>query len=154
MGVEGLTFPSDLAATVTATVAWLVDPAGSLTLLQGLASHQAAIATLQVGRSTTTTVISTIHGPSLPGPITAVGGSIKPVVSSSTSQGEMSNIFMVVEDDDDIVEMGMAQGFTKIVEPKKERTDPPSIPPHTSRDQGIGGEDLKVGLKEEVAKDV
>ena len=44
----------------------------------------------------------------------------------------MSNIFMVVEDDNDIVEVGTVQGFTKIVEPKKERTDPPSIPPHTS----------------------
>ena len=40
---------------------------------------------------------------------------------------------MVVEDDDDIVDMGRAQGFTRIVEPKRERTDPPSILPHASR---------------------
>ena len=40
---------------------------------------------------------------------------------------------MVVEDDDEIVEVGTAQGFTKIVEPKKEKLDPPSIPPHASR---------------------
>ena len=86
MGVEGLTLPSDPPATITATVAWLVDPMGSLTSLQGLASHQAAIATLQVGRSTTTTIIGTIHGPGLPGHITAAGGSTEPVVSASTSQ--------------------------------------------------------------------
>ena len=132
MGVEGLTLPLDPAATVTATVAQLVDPTGYHTLLQGLASHQAAIATSQVGRSTTTTILGTIHGPGLPGPITAAGGSTKPVVSASTSQGERSNIFMVVEDDN-IVEVGTARGFTNIVKPKKERTDPPSIPPCTSR---------------------
>ena len=40
---------------------------------------------------------------------------------------------MVVEDDDDIVEVRMAQGFTKIMEPKRQRADPPPIPPHTSR---------------------
>ena len=39
MGVEGLTLPSDPAAMVTVTVARLVDPLGSHTLLQGLASH-------------------------------------------------------------------------------------------------------------------
>ena len=44
MGVEGLTLPSDPAAMVTVTVARLVDPLGSHTLLQGLASHQAAAA--------------------------------------------------------------------------------------------------------------
>ena len=43
---------------------------------------------------------------------------------------------MVVKDDDDIVEVGTAQGFTKIVEPKRERADLPSIMPHTSRGQG------------------
>ena len=53
MGVEGLTLPSDLAATVTITVARLVDPLGSHTSLQGLASHQAAVATSYVGVSTT-----------------------------------------------------------------------------------------------------
>ena len=132
MGVEGLTLPSDPAATVMATVARLVDPMGSHTLLQDLASHQAAVATSRTGVSTTTTIIGTIHGPGLPGPITAVGGSIEPVVSVSTSQGEGSNIFMVVEDDDNIVEMGMAQGFTRIVELKRNRVDPPSIPPRAS----------------------
>ena len=139
MGVEGLSLPSDPAATVTATVARLVDPMGSHTSLQGLASHQAAIATSRAGMSTTTTIIGTIHGPGLPGPITAVGGSIEPVVSISTSQGEGSNIFMVVEDDNDIVEVGTAQGFTRIVEPKRERADPPSIPPHALGGRGVGG---------------
>ena len=43
MGVEGLTFPSDQAAMVTITVARLVDPLGSCTLLQGLAGHQATV---------------------------------------------------------------------------------------------------------------
>ena len=130
--IMGVTLSSDPAETVTATVARLVDPMGSHTLLQGLASHQAAIATSCTGVSTTTTIIGTIHGPGLPGSITTVGGSIEPVVSVSTSQGEGSNIFMVVEDDDDIMKVGTAPGFTKIVEPKRERVDPPSIPPHTS----------------------
>ena len=100
MGVEGLTLPSDPAATVTVTVARLVDPLGSHTLLQGLASHQAAVATSHAGVSTTTTVIGTIHGPGVPGHIAAVGGCVEPVVSTSTSQEGESNIFMVVEDDD------------------------------------------------------
>ena len=39
MGVEGLTLPSDAAATVIAMVARLVDPMGSQASLQGLASH-------------------------------------------------------------------------------------------------------------------
>ena len=132
MGVEGLTLPSDPAVTVTATMARLVEPLGSHTSLQGLASHQAAVATSCTGVSTTTTVIWTIHGPGVPGHIAAIGGSIKLVVSTSTSQGEGSNIFMVVEDDE-IVEVGTAQGFTKIMEPKKEKVDPPPIPPHASR---------------------
>ena len=80
-------------------------------------------------------MIGTIHGPGVPGHIAAVGGSIEPVVSASTSHEGESNIFMVVEDDDEIVEVGMAQGFTKIMEPKKEKVDPP----HTSRGQGMGG---------------
>ena len=42
MEVEGLTLPLDPAATVTVTMARLVDPLGSCTSLQGLASHQAA----------------------------------------------------------------------------------------------------------------
>ena len=42
---------------------------------------------------------------------------------------------MVVEDDDEIVEVGTAQGFTKIVEPKREKVDLP----HASRGQGMGG---------------
>ena len=42
---------------------------------------------------------------------------------------------MVVEDDDEIVEVGTAQGFTKIVELKKEKVDPPDA----SRGQGMGG---------------
>ena len=58
-----------------------------------------------------------------------VGGSVEPVVSTSTSNEGESNIFMVVEDDDEIVEVGTAQGFTKIVELKKEKVDPP----HASR---------------------
>ena len=33
----------------------------------------------------------------------------------------------------EIVEVGMAQGFTKIMEQKKEKVDPPPIPPHASR---------------------
>ena len=135
MGVEGLTLPSDPAAMVTVTVARLVDPLGSHTSLQGLASHQAASATSHVGVSTAPTVIGTIHGPDVPRHIAMVGGSVKPVVSASTSREGESNIFMVVEDDDEIVEVGMAQGFTKIMEPKKEKMDPP----HASRGQGMGG---------------
>ena len=135
MEVEGLTLPSDPAATVTVTVARLVDPLGSRTLLQGLASHQAASATSHVGVSTTPTVIGTIHGPGVPRHIAVVGGSVKPVVSASTSCEGESNIFMVVKDDDEIVEVGTAQGFTKIVEPKKEKVDPP----HASKGQGMGG---------------
>ena len=133
MGIEGLTLPSDPAMTVTATVARLVDPLGSHTLLQDLAGHQAAVATSHTGLSTTASVIQMIHGPGVPGHIAAVGGSIEPVVSISTSQGEGSNIFMVMEDDDKIVEVGTAQGFTKIMEPKKEKVDPPPIPSHASR---------------------
>ena len=120
-------------------MARLVDPLGSRTSLQGLASHQAAAATSHVGVSTTTTVIGTIHGPGVPGHIAAVEGSVEPVVSASTSQEGESNIFMVVEDDDEIVEVGTAQGFTKIVELKKEKVDPPPIPPHASRGQGMCG---------------
>ena len=124
MGVEGLTLPSDPVATVTVTLARLVEPLGSHTSLQGLASHQAASATSHEGVSTAPTVIGTIHGPGVPGHIATVGGSIEPVVSTSTSHEGESNIFMVVEDDDEIVEVGTAQGFTKIVEPKKEKVDP------------------------------
>ena len=46
---------------------------------------------------------------------------------------------MVVEDDNDIVEVGMAQGFTKIMELKRERVDQPTIPPRTSGGRGVGG---------------
>ena len=138
LGVEGLTLPSDPAVTVIAMVARLVDLMGSRTSLQGLASHQAAVVTSQEGATTTATVIRTIHGPGLPGSITVAGGSTEPIVSASTSQGEGSQVFMVVEDDDDIVEIGSAQGFTQLVEPKK-KTDPPSIMPHTSRGCGVGG---------------
>ena len=108
MRVEGLTLPSDPAAMVTVTVARLVDPLGSHTLLQGLASHQAASATSHAGVSTTPTMIGTIHGPGVPGHIAMVGGSVEPVVSASTSHEGESNIFMVVEDDDEIVKVGMA----------------------------------------------
>ena len=66
MGVEGLTLPSAPAVTVTATMARLVDPLGSCTSLQGLAGHQAAVATSHTGVSTTATVIGTIHGPGAP----------------------------------------------------------------------------------------
>ena len=122
MGVEGLTIPLDPAVTVTATVTRLVDPMGSQTSLQGLASHQAAVETSQEGTSMAT-VIGTIHRPGLHRPITDAGG--------STSQGEGSQVFMKVEDDEDIVEIGTS--FTQLVEPKKEKKDPPSIMPHTSR---------------------
>ena len=124
---------------VTATVARLVEPLGSHTSLQGLAGHEAAVATSCIGVSTAATVIGTINGPGVPRHIAAIRGSIKPVVSASTSQQEGSIIFMVVEDDDEIVEVGTAQGFTKIMEPKKEKVDPPPIPPHASRGQGMGG---------------
>ena len=97
-----MTLPSDPAATVTATVARLVDPMGSRTSLQGLASHQAAVVTSHRSVNTTATVIGTIHGLGLPGSITVAGGSTEPVVSASTPQGEESQVFMVVEDDDDI----------------------------------------------------
>ena len=73
MGVEGLTLPSDPAATVTVTVARLVDPQGSCTSLQGLASHQAASATSREGVSTAPAMIGTIHGPGVPRHIAAVG---------------------------------------------------------------------------------
>ena len=129
MGVEGLTLPSDPAAMVTVTVARLVDPLGSCTSLQGLASHQAASATSRKGVSTAPTVIGTIHGPGVPKHIAVVGGSVEPAVNTSTSREGESNIFMVVEDDDEIVEVGTTQGFTKIIEPKKEKVDPP----HASR---------------------
>ena len=128
MGVEGLTLPSDPAAMVTVTVARLVDPLGSRTSLQGLASHQAASTTSHVGVSITPTVIGTIHGPGVSGHIAMVGVSVEPVVSASTSHKGESNIFMVVEDDDEIVEVGTVQGFTKIVELKKEKVDPPHTP--------------------------
>ena len=135
MEVEGLTLPSDPAATVTVTLARLVDLQGSRTSLQGLASHQAASTTSHEGGGTAPTVIGTIHGPGVPGHIAMVGGSVEPVVSMSTSRKGESNIFMVVEDDDEIVEVGTAQGFTKIIEPKKEKVDPP----HASRGRGMGG---------------
>ena len=130
MGVEGLTLPSDPAATVTVTVARLADPQGSRTSLQGVASHQVASATSCEGVSTAPTVIGTIHGPGVPRHIVMVGGSVEPVVSISTSREGESNIFMVVEDDDEIVEVGTAEGFTKIVELKREKVDLP----HASRD--------------------
>ena len=135
MGVEGLTLPSDPATTVTVTVAKLVDPQGSRTSLQGLASHQVASATSREGVSTTTAMIGTIHGPGVPGHIAAVRDSIETVVSIPTSREGESNIFMVVEDDDEIVEVGTAQGFTKIVKPKREKADLP----HTSRGRGTSG---------------
>ena len=138
MGVEGLTLPSDPKATITATVARLVDPVRSQTSLQGLASHQAAVATSQVGMSTAATVIGTIHGPGLPGPITIAGCSNEPQISVLPPQEKKSQVFMVVGDDD-IVEVGGAQGFTRIIEPKRERMDQPSIPLHASAGQGVGG---------------
>ena len=126
--------------TVTATVASWIDPMGSRTSLQGLANHQAAVATPQKG-SSMATLIGTIHGPGLPGPITDAWSSTEPVVSASTSQGEVTQVFMAVEEDDeDIVEIGTAQGFTQLVEPKKEKRDSSSITPCTSsRGCGMGG---------------
>ena len=82
--------------------------------------------------STTTTVIGTIHGPGLSGLVTVTGGSTEPAVSIPSSQGKGGQVYMVVEDDNDIVEVGTAQGFNKIVEPKRERADPPSIQPLAS----------------------
>ena len=108
MGVEGLILPSDPATTVTVTMARLVDPQGSHTSLQGLVSHEAASTTSHEGVSTAPAMIGTIHGPGVPGHIAMVGGSIEPVVSVSTSREGESNIFMVVEDDDEIVEVGTA----------------------------------------------
>ena len=130
MGVEGLTLPSDPAVMVTVTMARLVEPLGSHTSLQCLASHQAASATSHEGVGTTPYCdwdnpwprCSRAHCRSR-------RSSIEPVVSTSTSRKGESSIFMVVEDDDEIVEVGTSQGFTKIVEPKKEKVDPP----HTSR---------------------
>ena len=98
-------------------------------------THQAASATSQVGVSAAPNMIGTIHGPGTPGLIATVEGSVEPVVSASTFCEGESNIVMVVEDDnDDIVEVGMAQGFTKITEPKKEKMDLP----HASRGRGVG----------------
>ena len=94
--------------------------------------------TSQEGISTAT-VIGTIHGPGLFRPITNAGGSTEPVVSASNSQVEGSQVFMIVEDDEDIVEIRTVQGFTQLVEPKKEKKDPTSITPHTSRGCGVGG---------------
>ena len=111
MGVEGLTIPLDPVVTVTATVARLFDPMGSRTSIQGLASHQAAVVTSQEGISMAS-VIGTIHGPGLPRPITDAGGSTEPIVSASTSQVDRSQVFMIVEDDEDTVEIGTAEGFT------------------------------------------
>ena len=100
---------------------------------------EAAVVTFQEGATTATTAIGTIYGPGLPGHITVAGGSTEPVVSASTSQGKGSQVFLIVEDDEDIVEIGSAQGFTQLVEPKKEKTDPPSTMPHTSIGHGVGG---------------
>ena len=41
--------------------------------------------------------------------------------------------------DNNVIEIGKTQGFTRIIEPKREKTDPPSIPPYTSKGWGIGG---------------
>ena len=103
MGVEGLTLPSNPAATVIVMVARLVDPMGSWALLRGLASHQAAVVTSQEGAATAAMVIGTIHCPGLPRHITVAGGSTESVVSVSTSQGEGRQVFMIVEDDKYIV---------------------------------------------------
>ena len=138
IGVEGLTLPSDPKATITATVARLVDLVSSQTSLQGIASHQAAVVTSQGSMSTAATVIGTIHGMGLPGPITIAEGSNEPQISVLPSQEKECQVFMVVEDDK-IVEVGGAQGFTRIIEPKRERMDPPSIPPHASIGRGVGG---------------
>ena len=46
---------------------------------------------------------------------------------------------MIVEDDEDVVEIGSAQGFTQLVEPKKEKADPTSTMPHASKGHGVGG---------------
>ena len=125
-GFEGLTLPSDPTVMVIITMARLVNPLGPSTSLQGLASHQAVSATPQVGVSATPNVIGTIHGPGTPSLIAAVEGSIESVVSASTSHEGEHNIVMIVGDDeDDIVEVGTVQGFSKIMEPKEEKMDLP-----------------------------
>ena len=59
---------------------------------------------------------------------------------------------IVEEDDEDIVEIGTAQGFTQLVEPKKEKgTHPPShhMPPKA---MGWGEGHHEVSLHGEVAE--
>ena len=132
MGVEGLTLPSDPKAMITATVPRLVAPVDSQTSLQGLASHQATGMVSRVGVSTLVTIIDTIHGPGLPGPITIAGGSTEPEISIIPPQEKESQVFMVVEDDN-VVEVSRTQRFTRLIEPKRERMDPPTAQSHTSR---------------------
>ena len=83
---------------------------------------------------TSATIIGTIHGPGLPGPITVAGGSTEPGSNVLPPREVASQVFMVV--DDNVIEIGRTQGFTRIVEPKMKKTDPPPIPPHTSKGQG------------------
>ena len=79
-----------------------------------------------------------MHGPGLPGPITITGGSTEPQISILPPPEKESQVFMVVEDDN-VVEVSGAQRFTRLIEPKKERMDPPTAQPHTSRGQGTRG---------------
>ena len=149
-GVEGVTLPSDPTATVTITMARLVNPLGPRTLLQGLANHQPVSATSQVGVSATPNVIGTIHGPGTPSLIATVEGSIEPVVSASTScKGERTIVMVVGDDEDDIVEVGTVQGFTKIMEPKEEKMDLP----HVSRAEEWAAECPEADLQEGVIED-
>ena len=135
VGVEGLTLPSDPQAMITATVARLVTPVGSQTSLQGLASHQAAVATSQVGMDTSSTVIGTIHGPGLLGPITVAGGSTEPKISVLPSCEKGSQVFMVVEDDN-VVEVGGLTGSLESLSLREKGQIP--LPFHLMPPEGEG----------------
>ena len=73
------------------------------------------------------------------GPLQSQGAPLSPTSASSHLQSSKeSQVFMVVEDNN-VVELGRAQRFTRLVKPKKERVYPPTAQPHASRGQGAGG---------------
>ena len=84
---------------------------------------------------TSATIIGTIHGSGLPRPITVVWGSTEPEISNLPPPEKDSQVYMVVEDDN-VVEVRGAQNFTKLIEPKKERMDPPTVQSHAFRGRG------------------
>ena len=135
---------------VTVTVVRLVDPLSSHTSLQDLASHQAAPATPHVGVSAAPTMIGTIHGPGVPGHIAVVGGSVKPVVNASNSHEGDSNIFMVLENDDEIIEVGTAQGPPRSCSQRRKKWTHPT--PQEAKEWVV--EHPEAGLQEEVVKDL